>query len=97
MKLTDTLVNKLVEKYDIEIANGNKDAKEKKESLKDFYKDWNTSRELSNRKTLAMDNIADDDAITRLYKLRDQHDPWDSDNPLEGGVFQNLPPTPVKK
>lgn len=97
MKLTDTLVKKLVEKYDVEIANGSTEAQEKKESLKDFYKDYQTSKQLSSRKTFAMNKLTDDDAIKKLYELRDKHDLWDSDNPLEGGVFQNLPPTPKSK
>ena len=94
MKLTDSLVEKLVEKYDSEIKTGDQDAKDKKESLKDFYRDWNTSRELSHSETLAVSTI-DKDALKKLYKLRDDHDEWDNDNPLEGGVFQNLPPTPT--
>jgi hypothetical protein len=94
MKLTDTLVEKLVEKYDTDIKNGDRDAIDKKESLKDFYRDWNVSRELTTSKTLAVSTI-DKEAMKKLYALRDKHaDEW-PDNALEGGVFQNLPATPI--
>ena len=94
MKLTDTLVEKLVEKYDTDIKNGDRDAIDKKESLKDFYRDWNVSRELTTSKTLAVSTI-DKEAMKKLYALRDKHaDEW-PDNALEGGVFQNLRPTPI--
>ena len=97
MKLTDSLVEKLVEKYDNQIKKGDVEAQDKKESLKDFYKDWTTSRHLSDRKTPAMGSIADDYAMQRLYKLRDKHSEEWPDNALEGGVFQNLPKTPGSK
>jgi hypothetical protein len=94
MKLTDTLVEKLVEKYDAEIKDGDSEAKDKKESLKDFYRDWNVSKELTSSKTLAVSTI-DIEAMKKLFAKRDEQSTDWPDNALEGGVFQNLPPTPT--
>jgi len=33
--------------------------------------------------------------MKKLYALRDKHEDEWPDNALEGGVFQNLPPTPI--